>query len=142
MEGFREPMIMILLVALVVEIVMFFMGEADWYEPVGIVIAIILSNGVSSISENKQQKKAAALKEAELAKEKTKVLRDGNMKEIHVSDVVTGDIVYLQAGDKIPADGIILDGSIKVDQAALNGETEEATKEPRKTESHLIQKIC
>ena len=131
MEGFREPMIMILLVALVVEIVMFFMGEADWYEPVGIVIAIILSNGVSSISENKQQKKAAALKEAELAKEKTKVLRDGNMKEIHVSDVVTGDIVYLQAGDKIPADGIILDGSIKVDQAALNGETEEATKEPR-----------
>lgn len=132
MEGFREPMIMILLVALVVEIVMFFMGEADWYEPVGIVIAIILSNGVSSISENKQQKKAAALKEAELAKEKTKVLRDGNMKEIHVSDVVTGDIVYLQAGDKIPADGIILDGSIKVDQAALNGETEEATKEPRK----------
>ena len=54
------------------------------------------------------------------------------MKEIHVSDVVTGDIVYLQAGDKIPADGIILDGSIKVDQAALNGETEEATKEPRK----------
>ena len=132
MEGFREPMIMILLVALVVEIVMFFMGEADWYEPVGIVIAIILSNGVSSISENKQQKKAAALKEAELAKEKTKVLRDGGMKEIHVSDVVTGDIVYLQAGDKIPADGIILDGSIKVDQAALNGETEEATKEPRK----------
>lgn len=132
MEGFREPMIMILLVALVVEIVMFFMGEADWYEPVGIVIAIILSNGVSSISENKQQKKAAALKEAELAKEKTKVLRDGNMKEIHVSDVVTGDIVYLQAGDKIPADGIIFDGSIKVDQAALNGETEEATKEPRK----------
>ena len=132
MEGFREPLIMILLVALVVEIVMFFMGEADWYEPVGIVIAIILSNGVSSISENKQQKKAAALKEAELAKEKTKVLRDGNMKESHVSDVVTGDIVYLQAGDKIPADGIILDGSIKVDQAALNGETEEATKEPRK----------
>lgn len=93
--------------------------------------------------ENKQQKKAAALKRSlELAKEKTKVLRDGNMKEIHVSDVVTGDIVYLQAGDKIPADGIILDGSIKVDQAALNGETEEATKEPRKTESHLIQKIC
>ena len=132
MEGFREPMIMILLVALAVETVMFFMGEADWYEPVGIVIAIILSNGVSSISENKQQKKAAALKEAELAKEKTKVLRDGGMKEIHVSDVVTGDIVYLQAGDKIPADGIILDGSIKVDQAALNGETEEATKEPRK----------
>ena len=60
MEGFREPMIMILLVALAVETVMFFMGEADWYEPVGIVIAIILSNGVSSISENKQQKKAAA----------------------------------------------------------------------------------
>lgn len=41
-----------------------------------------------------------------------------------------GDIVYLQAGDKIPADGIVAEGSIKVDQAALNGETEEAEKIP------------
>ena len=46
----------------------------------------------------------------------------------HVSEVVVGDIVYLQAGDKIPADGIIVDGALKVDQAALNGETEEADK--------------
>ena len=48
--------------------------------------------------------------------------------EVHVSDIVVGDIVYLQAGDKIPADGIILQGQLKVDQAALNGETEEADK--------------
>jgi len=85
-------------------------------------------NGVASISENKQEGKASALKEEEEAKEMAKVLRDGKLQEIHVSEVVVGDIVYLQAGDKIPADGIVIEGAIKVDQAALNGETEEADK--------------
>ena len=59
-----------------------------------------------------------------------KVIRDGKLQEIHVSEVVVGDIVYLQSGDKISADGEIVDGEIKVDQAALNGETEEARKCP------------
>lgn len=130
LEGFKDPMIMILLVALVVQAVLFFLGEAEWFEPVGILIAIMIANGVASISENKQENKASALKEEEEAKETAKVIRDGQLEEIHVNDVVVGDIVYLQAGDKIPADGIVAEGSIKVDQAALNGETEEAEKIP------------
>lgn len=130
LEGFKDPMIMILLVALVIQVVLFFMGEADWFEPVGILIAILIANGVSSISEYKQENKASALKEEEEAKEMAKVIRDGKLSEIHVSEVVVGDIVYLQAGDKLPADGEIVEGEIKVDQAALNGETEEAEKYP------------
>lgn len=130
LEGFKDPMIMILLVALVVQVVLFFMGQAEWFEPVGILIAIMVANGVASVSENKQENKASALKEEEEAKERAKVIRDGKLVEIHVNDIVVGDIVYLQAGDKIPADGIIVDGSLKVDQAALNGETEEADKIP------------
>lgn len=130
LEGFKDPMIMILLVALVVQAVLFFLGEAEWFEPVGILIAIMIANGVASISENKQENKASALKEEEEAKETAKVIRDGQLEEIHVNDVVVGDIVYLQAGDKIPADGIVAEGNIKVDQAALNGETEEAEKIP------------
>lgn len=130
LEGFKDPMIMILLVALVVQAVLFFLGEAEWFEPVGILIAIMIANGVASISENKQENKASALKEEEEAKETAKVVRDGQLEEIHVNEVVVGDIVYLQAGDKIPADGIVAEGSIKVDQAALNGETEEAEKIP------------
>lgn len=128
LEGFKDPMIMILLVALVVQVVLFFLDQAEWFEPVGILIAIMIANGVASISESKQEGKASALKAEEEAKETAKVLRDGTLKEIHVSEVVVGDIVYLQAGDKIPADGCIVDGSLKVDQAALNGETEEADK--------------
>ena len=128
LEGFRDPMIMILLVALVIQVVLFFLGQAEWFEPFGILVAILIANGVSSISENKQENKASALKEEEEAKETAKVIRDGLLTQIHVSEVVVGDIVYLQAGDKIPADGIVVDGGLKVDQAALNGETEEADK--------------
>lgn len=130
LEGFKDPMIMILLVALVIQLVLFFMGQAEWFEPVGIFIAIMIANGVAAVSENKQENKASALKEEEEAKEIAKVIRDGSLKEIHVSDVVVGDIVYLQAGDKIPADGVVIEGALKVDQAALNGETEEADKIP------------
>ena len=124
LEGFKAPMIMILMVALIIQVVLFFLGQAEWFEPVGILIA----NGVASISENKQENKASALKEEEEAKEKAKVIRNGQLTEIHVNDVVVGDIIYLQAGDKISADGVIVEGALKVDQAALNGETEEADK--------------
>lgn len=128
LEGFKDPMIMILMVAFVVQLVLCFIGEAEWFEPVGVLIAILIANGVSSISESKQEGKASALKAEELAKETAKVIRDGKLTEIHVSDVVVGDIVFLQAGDKIAADGAVCEGTINVDQAALNGETEEAEK--------------
>lgn len=141
LEGFKDPMIMILLVALVVQVVLFFMGQAEWFEPVGILIAIIIANGVASVSENKQEGKASALKAEEEAKEMAKVIRDGKLEEIHVNDVVAGDIVYLQAGDKIPADGEIIEGECKVDQAALNGETEEASKVPANGETYDIKDL-
>ena len=128
LEGFKDPMIMILLVALAIQVILFFLHQAEWFEPVGILIAIMIANGVAAVSENKQEGKASALKAEEEAKEMAKVMRDGRMQEIHVSEIVVGDIVYLQAGDKIPADGVIVDGEIKVDQASLNGETEEAKK--------------
>ena len=128
LEGFKDPMIMILLVALAVQIVLFFLGQSEWFEPIGILIAIMIANGVASVSESKQEGKASALKAEEESKEVAKVIRNGKLTEVHVSEVVVGDIVYLQAGDKIPADGEIIDGIVKVDQAALNGETEEATK--------------
>lgn len=130
LEGFKDPMIMILLVALAVQVVLFFLGQAEWFEPAGILIAIMIANGVASVSESKQEGKASALKAEEEAKETAKVIRNGKLEEIHVSEIVVGDIVYLQAGDKIPADGIVIEGELKVDQAALNGETEEADKIP------------
>jgi len=128
LEGFTDPMIMILLVALIVQVVLFFMHQAEWFEPVGILIAILIANGVASVSEYRQEGKASALRQEEEAKETAKVLRSGVLKELHVSEVVVGDIVFIQAGDKIPADGTVVEGEVKVDQSALNGETEEARK--------------
>lgn len=130
LESLKDPMIIILLCALAIQLVLFFMGRAEWFEPVGILIAVLIAGGVSSFTEYRQEQKASLLKSQQEAGETTKVIRNGTIHEIHVSEVVTGDVIYLQAGDKIPADGEIISGSIKVDQSALNGETEEAEKLP------------
>ncbi len=130
LEGFKDPMIMILLVALAIQVVLWLLGKAEWYEPVCVLVAILLANGVASFSEHSQEGKASLLKAEEESKEMTKVLRDGQLHEVHVKEVVVGDIVFLQAGDKIPSDGEIIEGEVHVDQAALNGETEEAPKRP------------
>ena len=98
LEGFKDPMIMILLVALAVQVVLFFLGQAEWFEPAGILIAIMIANGVASVSESKQEGKASALKAEEEAKETAKVIRDGKLEEIHVSEIVVGDIVYTGLG--------------------------------------------
>lgn len=128
LEGFKDPMLIILLVAFAIQLIFVFMGRAEGYEAVGILVAVLIANLVGVLSENTQEGKAAALRAEEQAKEKTKVIRDDVLIEIPTNDVVVGDIVVLQAGDKIPADGILVEGQIKVDQAALNGESEEAKK--------------
>ena len=130
LHGFRDPMIMILLAALVIQAVLYFLGQAEWYEAAGVLIAILLANGVAAISESQQEGKALSLREEEAAKDVTKVLREGVLQEIPVNDVVAGDIVFLQAGDRIPADGELVKGRAKLDQSVLNGETEEITKKP------------
>ncbi len=121
LEGFKDPMIVILLVALVIQLILFFCHKAEWFEPVGIFIAIIIANGVAALFEHKQENKASALKQAENAKDHAKVIRNDLLQEVSVNDIVTGDVVFLQAGDKVPAGGILLDGTLKIDQAALTG---------------------
>ena len=88
LEGFKDPMIMILMVALAVQLVLYTMGQAEWYEPFGVFVAIVIANGVAAVSENSQEGKAAELREEETAKERTKVIRDGKLQEICVTDVV------------------------------------------------------
>ena len=56
--------------------------------------------------------------------------RDGEPVEIAIDDIVVGDAVILEAGDRVPADGVLLEGELKLDQSALNGESEEAKKLP------------
>ena len=130
LQGLRDPMIMILLVALLIQLILFFCGRAEWYEPAGVLVAILIADIVAAVSESRQEGKASALREEEESRERVKVIRDGVLCEIHSSEVVVGDIVSLQAGDKIPADGELAEGELRVDQATLNGETKEAKKYP------------
>ena len=130
LRGFRNPLIEILLVALAIQLGLFFCGRAQWYEPFGVFVAILLANGVAAVFEWRQEMKATALRRTANAQERAKVFREGALVEVPMDDLVVDDEVFLQAGDKIPADGILLDGELMVDQAALNGESEPVPKRP------------
>lgn len=127
LESLGDPIIRILLIALGIKLV-FLMKDFDWYETVGIVVAIFVASFISTVSEYGSEKAFIKLQE-EASKIKCRVKRDRQMKEIKVDEVVVGDIVHLSAGDKIPADGILIKGNISVDESSLNGEAREIYKE-------------
>ncbi len=126
-ETFKDPMIRILLAIATLMIVMFLFGYADIYEPVGTIVAVLIVAFVSAKTGVASDTKYRALKDS-TKKDQCKVYRDNLITVIDVDDVVVGDKVLLQSGDKIPADGILVDGVIKVDNSALNGEAEECHK--------------
>ena len=140
LEGFNDPMIRILCIIAVVMIVMFFFGQTEWYEPVGTIIAVLLVNFVSARTGVANDDAYAKLK-ASQKKETAKVIRNGELTVIEVDDIVVGDIIVLQSGDKILADGILLDGHIAVDNSALNGEAEECKKTPAEKDFKIPDKI-
>ncbi len=126
-ETLGDPIIKILLIALVIKTIFLF-KDFDWFETLGIVIAIFLSSLISTVSEYGSEKAFQSLQE-EASRIKSKVKREGNLKEISIDDLVVGDIVRLETGDRIPADGILIEGELTVDESSLNGETREAYKE-------------
>ena len=121
LESLGDPIIRILLIALGIKMV-FLIQDFDWYETVGIVIAIFLASFISTISEVGSEKAFERLQE-EASKTRCRVKRNGKIQEIPIDEVVKGDIVLLEQGDKIPADGIIVFGELSVDESSLNGES-------------------
>ena len=121
-----DPIIKILLIALAIK-TLFLFQNFDWYETIGIVIAIFLASFISTLSEYGSEKAFEQL-QAEASKIKTKVKRNQEIKEIAIDEVVVGDIIKLSSGDEIPADGEIISGKITVNEANLNGETKEIEK--------------
>lgn len=126
-ETFGDPMIKILLVIAAIMIGMFFVGYAEIYEPVGTIVAVLIVAFVSAKTSVASDTKYRELKDS-TKKDTCKVYRNGLVTVIEVDDVVVGDKVLLQSGDKIPADGILVDGDLRVDNSVLNGETEECKK--------------
>lgn len=127
LEGFQDPMIRILCVIAVIMFGMFLVGESDWYEPVGTIIAILLVNFVSARTGVANDRAYRDLK-ASQKKDTVKARREGVIKVIPADEVVVGDVILLQSGDKILADGILAEGALSVDNSALNGEAEECPK--------------
>ena len=121
-----DPIIKILLIALAIK-TLFLFKDFDWYETIGIVIAIFLASFISSISEYGSEKAFDKLQE-EASKIKSKVKRNSKITEIDIENIVVGDVIMLEQGDQIPADGKLINGKIEVDESNLNGETKEIKK--------------
>lgn len=126
-ESLGDPIIKILLIALMIKTVFLF-RNFDWFETLGILIAIFLASFISTISEYGSEKAFKRLQE-ESSKLKCRVKRNGKIKEIAIEEIVKDDLVILQYGDKIPADGILIKGELSVDESSLNGESKEIHKE-------------
>lgn len=135
LESLGDPIIKILLIALAIKVVFLFQ-DSNYFETLGILIAIFLASFISTISEYGSEAAFKRLQE-ESSKILVKVLRNGKTKEIPIEEVVKNDLVILESGDRIPADGYLVKGTIRVDESSLNGEAKEAKKYPPLNSSNL-----
>ncbi|MDD6024457.1 MAG: cation-translocating P-type ATPase [Oscillospiraceae bacterium] len=122
LEQLADPMTIILLVAAAISGVLAVV-ENESFADVIIILAVVIVNAVLGVyQESKAEKAIEALQEMSAAT--SKVLRDGKVQVIHSEDLVVGDIILLEAGDAVPADArIIENASLKVEEAALTGES-------------------
>ena len=129
LEKFEDPLIIILLVAGALSIGIscyeFFGLGHNWtvfFEPIGIFIAILLATGLAFYFELRANKAFNLLNQVN-DDEPVKVIRNGNAIEVPKKDIVVGDVVILNTGDEIPADGVLLEATmLSVDESSLTGE--------------------
>ena len=144
--NFEDPMLKLLVVITALMAVIAAFGFTEWFEVIGILISVtivtLISTKTAMVSDGEYRK----LKE-ENSHETCKVYRNGQIEIIDINDLVVGDFVLVQSGEKIHADGFLYDGSIKVDNSALNGESDEVKKIPtdfydfangEMTDSHMM----
>ena len=125
-ENLGDPIIKILLFALATEVI-FTLGRCNLYEVFGIIAAILIATTVSTLSEYGSEKAFEKIsKQSENGS--ARVIREGEVISVPSSELVVGDVVLLSAGEMLQADIEISEGSIQVDQSALNGENLEVVK--------------
>ena len=122
LKQLADPMIIILLVAAAISGVTAAI-EGEGFVDVFIILFVVIMNAVLGVyQESKAEKAIEALQEMSAAT--SKVLRDGKLTIVKSEDIVVGDVVLLEAGDAVPADGrIIENASLKIEEAALTGES-------------------
>ncbi|UQZ35531.1 ATPase [Paenibacillus sp. PK3_47] len=122
LENFKDPMVVVLLIAAIVQI---FMGHV--MESLIIFLVLILNAVISVVQTRKAESSLAALQQ--MSAPEAKVLRDGALKKVPARELVRGDIVMLEAGDYVPADGRVIEsGSLKINEGMLTGESEAVEK--------------
>lgn len=126
-ETLGDPIIKILLIALAIKTIFLF-KDFDYFETIGIVLAILVASLISAISEYGSNKAFQRMQE-ESSRINVLVKRDSKTKEITIDEIVKNDILILATGNKVPADGILIKGKLSVDESSLNGETKEVYKE-------------
>ncbi|MBR1748994.1 MAG: calcium-translocating P-type ATPase, PMCA-type [Bacilli bacterium] len=131
LESLGDPIIKILLIALAVKVIFLF-KDFDYFETLGILIAVLIASFISTISEYGSEETFKKLQE-EQESQKVKVKRNNQIVEIKLEEVVVGDLILLESGDSVPSDGFLIEGSLYVDESKLNGETREQKKEASKT---------
>ena len=121
LEKYQDPMIRILLVAAVVSLALAFVKQ-DFIETLGIIFAIILATTVGFFFERDAARKFDVL--TQLGEEQpVKVVREGKVMEIPRCEVVVGDVVIVETGDEVPADGHLFESTdLQVDESSLTGE--------------------
>ena len=122
LEKYEDPIIRILLVAAVVSLVLAFV-ENDFIETVGIILAVFFATTVGFYFERDAARKFDVLTALD-EEQPVKVLRDGVIQQVARHDVVVGDVVIVETGDEIPADGELFEAvDLQVDESSLTGET-------------------
>lgn len=126
LSGFADPIIRILLIALAIN-ALFMLRGAPWFETAGIAVAVFLATFISALSEYGSDAAFRRMQE-EAARMQVRVRRDGVIQSIPSEEVVVGDLILLQSGERIAADGILLRGELHTDQSSLTGESRELLK--------------
>ena len=121
LEKYEDPMVRILLVAALVSLALSFVKQ-DFVETLGIIAAIILATTVGFYFECDAARRFSIL--TQMGEEQSvKVMRDGRLQEIPRREIVVGDIVIVETGDEVPADGKLLESTdLQVDESSLTGE--------------------
>lgn len=138
-ENLKDPLIIILSVALLAILILSAFQLAEWFEAFAIGVAIVLAVMVSTLSEYKNESSFQKLQE-EASQIKSNVFRNGSIVQLPISEIVKNDYILLQTGDKIAADGIVIQGELKVNQASLTGESESIRKSETSTDYELKDK--
>ena len=122
-----DPMIIILLAAAAISGVTSFFSNESFADSIIILFVVIVNAVLGVYQENKAEKAIEALQQMSAAE--SRVMRDGRVQRVHSEDLVKGDVVLLEAGDAVPADGRLLESaSLKIEEAALTGESVPVTK--------------